>query len=267
MPAEHDRALNAGQIAAFLRDGFVRVDAAFSREIAEDARAILWSATGCDPVDRSTWTRPVVRLDQFGQAPFRKAANEPVLYQAFDQLVGSGRWLPRSTLGTFPIRFPSAEVPGDDGWHVDMSFGHDNPDFMEWRINLSSRGRALLLLFLFSDTGPDDAPTRIRVGSHVDVARQLAPAGEAGMTLRQLAADGFATSAHRREVAAVGEAGTVYLCHPFLVHAAQRHRGVTPRFLAQPPLLPREPLCLRRADGRYSAVERAILDAISHGQP
>ena len=35
-----------------------------------------------------------------------------------------------------------------------------------------------------------------------------------------------------------GDAGTVYLCHPFLVHAAQPHRGVRPRFLAQPPLLP-----------------------------
>ena len=34
-------------------------------------------------------------------------------------------------------------------------------------------------------------------------------------------------------------AGTVYLCHPFLVHAAQPHRGTRPRFMAQPPLLPK----------------------------
>jgi hypothetical protein len=37
---------------------------------------------------------------------------------------------------------------------------------------------------------------------------------------------------------AVGPAGTAYLCHPFLVHSAQPHRGTKPRFLAQPPLLP-----------------------------
>lgn len=36
-----------------------------------------------------------------------------------------------------------------------------------------------------------------------------------------------------------GRGGTVYLCHPFLVHAAQPHRGTRPRFMAQPPLLPR----------------------------
>jgi len=29
------------------------------------------------------------------------------------------------------------------------------------------------------------------------------------------------------------------LCHPFLVHAAQPHRGKRPRFMAQPALLPK----------------------------
>lgn len=263
MKTQSEPALGADDIASFIRDGFVRVDGAFTTHIAEQARAILWKATGCDPDDPSTWTRPVIRLDQFGHAPFREAANTPKLHRAFDQLVGPGRWCPRDSLGTFPVRFPSADAPGDDGWHIDVSFGHEHPDFMEWRANVSSRGRALLMLFLFSDVGADDAPTRIRVRSHIDVARQLAPAGAAGLRLRELAAGGFAGSAHRREELAVGTAGTVYLCHPFLVHAAQPHRGKTPRFMAQPPLMPREPISLSRTDGDYSPVERAILDAIS----
>jgi hypothetical protein len=86
----------------------------------------------------------------------------------------------------------------------------------------------------------------------------LASAGEAGLSLRDLAATGFQESAQRPEALATGEAGTVYLCHPFLVHAAQPHRGKKPRFLAQPPLLPREPLKLNRDDGAYSPVETAI---------
>lgn len=255
--------LGDDDVARFVRDGFVRIDDAFSSQTAKQAREILWSATGCDPEDRSTWTRPVVRLDQFGDPPFREAANTPTLHAAFDRLVGPGRWFPRDSLGTFPVRFPSDEAPGDDGWHVDVSFGYEHPDFMEWRANVNSRGRALLILFLFSDVGPDDAPTRIRVGSHIDIARQLAPAGEAGLTLRELAADGFAGSAGRREELALGKAGTVYLCHPFVVHAAQRHRGTAPRFMAQPPLMPREPLSLSRPEGAHSPVEQAILNALS----
>ncbi|UIJ44599.1 phytanoyl-CoA dioxygenase family protein [Sphingomonas cannabina] len=262
MGSEPRCALDAAAITSFINDGFVRIDRAFPKNLAEEARTILWRDTGCDPHTPSSWTRPVVRLGHYGQPPFRAAANGPLLHAAFDQLVGPGRWLPPGALGTFPVRFPSSADPGDDGWHIDVSFGDDNPDFMEWRANIVSRGRALLMLFLFSDVGPDDAPTRIRVGSHIDIARQLAPAGEAGLTLRELAADGFAGSAHRPEVSAVGEAGTVYLCHPFLVHAAQRHRGTEPRFLAQPPLLPREPIRIDRSDGGYSPVEQAIRIAI-----
>lgn len=256
------RALSAAQIGQFIRDGFVRIDRAFPHEIANAARAILWRDTGCDPDDPATWTRPVIRLGQYTAASFRAAANTPVLHRAFDQLVGRGRWLPCGSLGTFPVRFPSPDDPGDAGWHVDPSFGTDNPDFMEWRVNVASRGRTLLMLFLFSDVAEADAPTRLRVGSHIDIARLLAPAGEAGLSLRQLAASDFAGSAGRPEALACGAAGTVYLCHPFLVHAAQPHRGTNPRFMAQPPLLPAEPLRLDRTDGDHSPVEEAIRRAL-----
>jgi len=257
-------ALSAAQLDAFITDGFVRIDNAFSADLAAQGRAILWADTGCDPNDPATWTKPVIRLGNYSQPPFVAAANTPVLRTAFDQLVGSGRWLPQGNLGTFPVRFPSPDDPGDAGWHIDVSFGWEEnaADFLSWRANVSSRGRALLMLFLFSQVGEKDAPTRIRVGSHLDIARQLAPAGDAGLTLRELAADDFAGSAHRPEVLATGSPGTVYLCHPFLVHAAQPHRGTEPRFMAQPPLLPREPLRLERPDGDYSPVEVAIRRAL-----
>ena len=126
------------------------------------------------------------------------------------------------------MRFPSPDDPGDAGWHVDVSFGFESPDFL-------------------------------------DIARQLAPAGEDGLSLRELAANGFVETAHRPEALATGEAGTVYLCHPFLVHAAQPHRGTRPRFMAQPPLHPHPaaPVRLVRDDGDYSPVERAIRTALS----
>lgn len=232
---------------ASLKAGFVKIEGAFPKEIAAQARSILWKDTGCDPDDPATWIKPVIRLSNYPQEPFRIAANTPVLHKAFDQLVGPGRWLTRESLGSFPIRFPSQADPGDTGWHIDVSFGLDNPNFMEWRANITSRGRALLMLFLFSDVGEMDAPTRIRVGSHIDIARILAPAGDKGLTLGELAAHRFDETAHHEEVLATGESGTVYLCHPFLVHAAQPHRGTRPRFMAQPPLLPSGLLSLHRA--------------------
>jgi hypothetical protein len=255
--------LSPAQVRQFIEHGFVRIDRAFSRELADEGRAILWRDLGCDPGDPTTWRKPVVRLGDYGQEPFRRAANTPVLHAAFDQLVGPGRWVPRSSVGGFPIRFPGGDDPGDTGWHVDASFpGEDSrpDDYLSWRVNVTSRGRALLMLFLFSDVADEDAPTRIRIGSHLDIARRLEMAGEAGLTPRELDA-----GADRPETRATGAAGTVYLCHPFLVHAAQRHHGATPRFMAQPPLYPAEPLRLLRPDGRYSPVEIAIREGVSGG--
>ena len=252
-------ALTAAQIDTFITDGFVRLDGAFSRDLAEQGRAILWAATGCDPDNPASWTKPVVRLGHMTQPPFRAAANTPLLQSAYDQLAGQGRWLPQGGLGTFPVRFPVAQDAGDTGWHIDGSFtGDDYKDFLDIRANIVSRGRALLMLFLFSDVGEDDAPTRIRAGSHLEVARYLAPAGEKGRSLRDMIADRPDWFDTGREALAVGEAGTVYLCHPFLVHAAQAHRGGRVKFMAQPPLLPRGDLVLDRPDGGYSPVEQAI---------
>jgi hypothetical protein len=268
MPRDHEpRALGDAQIRQFIEDGFVRIDRAFPRELADQGRAILWQDTGCDPGDPATWTRPVIRLGWYAQEPFSKAANTPVLHAAFDQLVGEGRWRPRNNLGSFPVRFPSPDDPGDAGWHVDVSFPGEssNPDerkdFSDWRVNVTSRGRALLMLFLFSDVGELDAPTRIRAGSHLDIARFLAPFGEAGLSHPELDR-ASADLTDRPQVLATGEAGTVYLCHPFLVHAAQMHRGSTPRFMAQPPLAPAAPFRLECADGDYSPVEMAIRQAL-----
>jgi hypothetical protein len=130
------------------------------------------------------------------------------------------------------------------------------------RLNVASRGRALLMLFLFSDVGIDDAPTRIRVGSHLDVPRLLVPAGETGLSFLELAQQFGPAIEARPVVHATGQAGDVYLCHPFLVHGAQPHHGTTPRFIAQPPLHPAEPITVDREDGSYSPVETAIRVAL-----
>jgi len=131
-------------------------------------------------------------------------------------------------------------------------------DYLQWRINVNSKGRCLLMLFLFSDVGDADAPTRIRVGSHLTVARILAPAGEEGLSTIELANKATPATRGMKECLATGKAGTVYLCHPFLVHASQTNRAGGPRFMAQPPLMPRVPFDLARADAAYSPVEIAI---------
>jgi hypothetical protein len=84
----------------------VKLENAFARETVAEARKILWREVGFDPNDRKTWTRPVVRLGDFPQRPFRQTVNNELLHAAFDEIVGVGRWVPRASLGGFVVRFP-----------------------------------------------------------------------------------------------------------------------------------------------------------------
>ena len=127
-----------------------------------------------------------MRLGMYADPPFREAAGSARLRGALDQLVGAGRWVPPQALGQMVVRFPLG-APWDDGWHIDASFPPDEDpatqDYFQWRVNFASRGRAMLMLFVFSDCGPDDAPTRIRVGSHLPMAHQLETYGANGISL------------------------------------------------------------------------------------
>lgn len=254
--------LNPQQIQSFITDGFVRIDNAFPAAIASQARNVLWQDLPGNPQEPNTWTQPVVRLGMYAQEPFITSANTPILLKAFDQLVGQNKWIPCMSMGSFPVRFPSTMDSGDTGWHVDAGFpGADPNDYFNWRINIHSKGRALLMLFLFSDVSELDAPTRILKGSHMDVARLLKPLGDTGISFMELAGR-LSELPERTQAFATGKAGTVYLCHPFLVHGAQQHHGSEPKFMAQPPLLLKSNFDIE-GSGALSPVEEAIRRAIS----
>jgi hypothetical protein len=254
--------LTPAQIDQFINQGFIKIENAFSSKVADECRAILWKATQCDPDNPQSWTQPVIRIGEMALEPFKKAANTTILHTAFDQLAGKGNWLPRESLGTFPIRFPSKESAGDTGWHVDASFAGENANnYLEWRININSKGRALLMLFLFSDVSEADAPTVIRIGSHLDIAKILEPAGEQRFSFMELAQRIDVLPNHDQALT-TGSAGAVYLCHPFIVHAAKDHHGTMPKFMAQPPLLTKNDFNIHQPEELGCPVEKAIIIGI-----
>lgn len=247
-----DSGLTTKEIRQFRLDGFVAVRGAFPRALADEACSLLWRKVEARPDDSETWSEPVIRLPASTAPTFAKVANTTRLRHCYDQLVGEGRWQPPAGLGAFRIRFPSPTVPRDAVWHCDGAFG-DWP----YRLNIRSRGRALLMLYLLTDVGQDDAPTRLRLGSHLIVSSLLAPAGDEGVPFHDLS--GRLRKAEACPVVqATGQAGDVYLCHPFLVHAAEVHRGAVPCLTAKPGLAPVADLEIDRPDGSYSPVERAI---------
>ena len=247
----------------FTPNGFVVIRNAVAPDIVRaciEAIEEQLHGRGVDPRDPSTWVAPVVRMPCPEGPAFAAAGTAPALHGMYDALLGPGRWIRRKGVGgSIPVRFPSTQDPGDAGWHIDGSYDVDG----QWWVNVHSRRRGLLALFLFTDVGPEDAPTELLVGSHLDVPRVLAPFGERGMFFGDVVGHLPASTLQRPRAHATGHAGDVYVCHPFLVHRATwPHRGAGPRVLAQPEIAHREPFALRDGAG-LCEVERAILRGLA----
>ncbi|MGE2732834.1 phytanoyl-CoA dioxygenase family protein [Mycolicibacterium vaccae] len=220
----------------FAADGFVKVAGTVPREVADAARALLWGQLGVSPEGPWTSGAQPVRwaADLTGHGPFGEIVRSAVLADALDALCGSGGWVRPGALGNIPVRFPVRPPADDRGWHIDLNT--PQPDG-SWAV--TNRPHTLLMLTLLSEVTPDDAPTRLRVGSHRDTAAVLGDDPLDAVAAARLVEP---ASAGRPVRYATGAPGDVYLVHPFTVHAADEHRGATPRFMAQTPV-PLTPAC------------------------
>ena len=245
-------------VDSFARDGFVVVRGAVDAGTAAACRDLIWRALAARGVRRpepATWPS-LARIDDLDDGPFAAAGLSPALTAAYDELIGPGRWRSPVDVGrALMVRFPAPDRAGA-GYHIEASY--PGPGGRGW-VNVRSLARGLLALFLLTDVGPDDAPTRLVCGSHLTVARFLAPYGEAGTDAD---AELWYPSTLCRPVAhATGRAGDVFLCHPFIAATATwPHRGAGPRMIAQP-AAPAAGFALDGSDP--SPVARAIVSGLA----
>jgi Phytanoyl-CoA dioxygenase (PhyH) len=257
--------LSQDSIRAFVSDGYVALRGAVPAATVQACQDVIWSRLrqhGVLRAEPASWRSPVVRINCPEGGPFAAAGLTPLIREACDQLIGAGRWWRRDGIGgTIPVRFPSEADPGDTGWHIEGSYEVDG---RSW-VNLFSRARGLLALYLLTDVEPDGAPTRLRPGSQLDVPPLLAPAGDRGRDWSRAARDAARASAHRPTALATGSAGDVFLCHPFLVHAASwPHRGRFPRMIAQPAVALHGQYPLQPGPGgELAPVEQAIVSGLA----
>jgi len=228
------KVLTSEQIEQFVELGYVRVSQVFSRETAAAARAFLWRQLKLPPDDPAGWTKPVVHLQQvYGDGPFAEALT-PRFWDICDDVMGEGRWNAFDGLGWWPVSFPGFEKgPWQEpqgGWHVDgQQFHH----------HINSPDQGLLLIFLFSDIEPGDGGTTLSAGSHKVTARILAEAEPDGLDVYNLAR---AVAAYPRHavIEATGQAGDVYVMHPFMLHSRSVNTGNRVRFICNPCITLRE---------------------------
>jgi hypothetical protein len=252
---DHLAVLSPEQRAAFETTGMLKVEGAFSPDDAAVMRAVVWHELqrryDIDVDDRSTWHRhPPTGL----KASKKSRAFAPVMGDAtrgmLDDLFGPGAWQPPKHYGQVLVT-----MPGDPPWRV---------PWRNWHADFQYDGGlaplfAVKLWALFGDVAPGGGGTPQLAGSHRVVARYLDGRSHEEREYKRVR-DGFLRShpwlrsltvddgdPHRnarlmgegagvdglpvRVVECTGQAGDLYITHPWVMHSIATNTSTDPRFM------------------------------------
>lgn len=257
------RVLTEPDIEHFIQRGYVRVSGCFSRELARDLTARACERLYCSVDDPATWPSGRMRPPESQRVPFESIA--PKAWRAACELVGGAERIlePCSWGDGFIINFgrqpelewhpPSATLRDWTNWHKDGDF---------FRHFLDSPEQGLLVIAIFSDIAEGGGGTYLACDSVGHIARYLAEHPE-GVLPRGTPAHEIVGKC-QDFVEATGSVGDVYLLHPFMLHSQSVNASDRIRFIINPPVKLREPMCFSRpVAADHSVVERAVLRALA----
>ncbi|GIK06158.1 hypothetical protein Aspvir_001801 [Aspergillus viridinutans] len=219
----------------WLEHGFVKIPQCFTKEDADNWTASIWARLGISPKDKSTWNSERVNM-------------------------------PGHTVVDVKDFAPKA-------WDAIYNWHNDGDWFTHF---LDSGEQALLVIPLFSDIKSKRGGTVICTDGIGLVAKHLydhpegtwpslasrsgptPPPPEGGKQWRDWAQDPQLTRSESFHEA-TGQAGDVYLLHPFMLHSASRNLLREVRIITNPPVSLKEPFNYNRPDGKYSLVEQKTL--------
>ncbi|MEV6266245.1 phytanoyl-CoA dioxygenase family protein [Kribbella sp. NPDC051936] len=235
--------LTAEEHDVFERDGIVKIPSAFTSDEAAAMRDVLWSELserhGMDRDDRATWTplRPTgLKTAKSSRAAL--AVLGPRVRSALDGLLGE--WTQPKHAGQVLVTMPegvSWSVPHRQ-WHTDVGF--ETPT------------EAVKIWALLGDLEPGGGGTPQVAGSHRIIERFLTTTDERefkavrdqvlrsdpwlrNLTSEQRTVDPLEPTEIEglpaRVVELTGQAGDVYLTHPWILHSIAPNAGDVPRMM------------------------------------
>lgn len=266
-----DLQLTDTEVADFVDRGFVLLRGAVSEERIDEWKRLARSRARRDPgryvhechtfrqrraLETFEYDRAVPhfggRLSVFGDRllPIREVS--PRAWAAACQLAGGEEaWL-RDFWGDYTIlgnpQVGTSATRTDLKWHVDDPKADATP---------TNTTVGLVPLILLSDIGPNEGATLVACDSVRMIAQALREAdGPIDLDSRKLCVPIFEKC--RDVIQATGQAGDVYLTHPFALHTASPQTAAHIRVLANPIMYLSKPLNLNR-ETNLSLLEQACL--------
>jgi len=251
--------LTPADVDHFVEHGFVIVKDCIDRTTMKEWRDRSWVRNGYDPADRSTWKEGKIHMPNREFRPVSEIA--PRALAAMRDLVGGVERIPDDLKWAdgFVANYrlgdgeqwqpPSPQVAG---WHKDGDF------FLHF---LDSPEQGLLSIVLWDDVVPQGGGTFIACDSVGVVARHLAAHAEGVEPMAFPFDELIKQCTDFRE--ATGQAGDVYLMHPFMLHTSSHNHAGRARLITNPCVILTEPMRFDREPFEsHSPVERVILRAL-----
>ncbi|OAP59672.1 hypothetical protein AYL99_06970 [Fonsecaea erecta] len=260
--------LTPEQVDSFMKHGYLRLPACFTRESAEEWTKDVWVRLGFDPKNPDTWTTERTNMPGHREMLIKDFA--PKAYDAICELVGGEERITEESKywkDSFIVNLGTKENEGKEvhpkelnGWHVDGDF------FVHF---LDSPEQGLLVIPLFTDILPNGGGTWIcsegipKIGKWLydhpkGVLPLMSPIGgtenwENGLQFYYNVVQGCDEESFHEMTGSVGD---VILLHPLMLHSASKNGRRLPRIITNPPVSLVEPFNFDREDGdQYSLVE------------
>ncbi|KAL5498099.1 hypothetical protein ACEPAH_2229 [Sanghuangporus vaninii] len=251
----------------FLEKGWVKIEGAISLKDIKKFSDDVWIRLGYDPQDKSTWEKEKIHMPRHREVLMKDFSPkgweaiceilggedriDPTLFESFgDSLIcnlGNPEWENKESI--------DARLLGN--WHIDGDW------FTHY---LDSGEQALTVIVLFNDIIPRAGGTFLAPDGLKNVVNWLYehPEGADSWPTDETGARTVCDIHKCQEfVECTGKAGDMIIFHPFMPHSASKNYLRIPRFITNPPVTLKEPLCFTRQNPEdYSLTELVVLRAL-----
>lgn len=265
--------LSEKDIEFFLENGYLKIPQCFSTSSASKCREILWNdiegKTNIKRNDNSTY--PIkLPLDNVYTCengyPWDDVLNSDKLKSSLKQLSGSNE-IENIACGWWMITFPEdvqPDIERENIWGIDGNWHIDGGKL--WRYPYL-RDIGFVLVMYFSDVERFCGGTLVASGSHTSICRDLIDYGVKGVSNRILREKFLERESFNLfpMVELIGNAGDVYILHPYLLHARSRNLGSrkdeSVRFMAHPSISLKNDLDFTKNINELSILEKSIYNS------
>ena len=262
--------LSNEQKKSFLNKGFLKLKSGLSEELMHDWTSNALNRLNYDPSFHNQFPESIIWMDHHIQK--RVAQIAPKAWEAICEVVGGEKMIEKRTMGieskhftqinsflwsdAFIINFHMEEneawlPPQAEGfnWHKDGSY---------FRHFCDSPEQALLLAILWKDVESQGGGTFLALDSPYVTAKTLLEHPEG------IDPSNFNFGAMIKEcsefIEITGNAGDLFIIHPYMLHASSRNNSGKPRIMSNPPVVLTKPLRLDRSLNDLSLLEETTLN-------